>query len=119
MKHARGLHIVRAFASFRQQGLLVAFAATLPGMAHAANATWTASGNGAWDTSSNWSTGAAASGASSTATFGSGTGTGVNVNTAVTIGTLQFNSGAPAFSIAVNSNSSLTLGASGIVNNSS
>jgi autotransporter-associated beta strand protein len=90
-----------------------------PGLAHAANATWTASSNGAWDTSSNWSTGSAASGSTSTATFGSATGTGISINTAVTIGTLQFNSGAPAYSLAVNSNASLTLGANGIVNNSS
>ena len=43
----------------------------------------------------------------------------VGINTAVTVGTIQFNSGAPAYNIAVNSNASLSIAGSGIVNNSS
>lgn len=118
MKLSRYRAAGQALAGVCRAGALLALTASASEV-RAANATWTASSNGAWDTGSNWNGGAAASGASSTATFGNATGTGISINTAVTIGTLQFNSGAPAYNIAVNSNSSLTLSANGIVNNSS
>jgi autotransporter-associated beta strand protein len=84
--------------------------------------TWKSTATGAWDTGSNWSTGSAPSSSSATAEFGANTaanGTNVNINTLVTVGRLLFDSGAPAYNIAVNSNAALTLAGAGIVNNSS
>src|SRR5579862_60483 len=97
--------------------LIVVF---VPGSSRAQ--TWNTTATGAWDTGSNWSTGSAPSGASATAVFGANTasnGTNISVNTAVTVGELLFNSGAPAYDIAINSNASFTLAGVGVVNNSS
>src|SRR6185369_4598608 len=112
--------VMRLFQGTHPARLLLASTLFCP--LAAVSQTWKTTATGAWDTGSNWSTGSAPTGSTATAIFGTNTasnGTNIGINTAVTVGTLQFNSGAPAYNIAVNSGASLTLGGTGIVNNSS
>jgi hypothetical protein len=85
-----------------------------PLVAHAQNATWLLSpGSGDFDTPANWSSGAVPTG---TATFGASNTTAItfsHLNT--TVGTLQFNPGAPTYTFEVE----LFLNGTGIINHSS
>ncbi|MEP7247050.1 MAG: autotransporter domain-containing protein, partial [Gammaproteobacteria bacterium] len=69
-----------------------------------------------WSDSANWSSGAAPSGPQSVAEFGASQKTTINFDTTATVGTLQFNSGAPAYTFNIGSPYSLTLAAAGIRN---
>jgi autotransporter-associated beta strand protein len=89
------------------------------GAAHSQAQTWSSSPtSGNWYTASNWDPNSIPSAQSSTATFGSSNITDVSLSLGVSIGAIQFNSGASTFTINVGSNVLAFYGA-GIVNNSS
>ena len=77
----------------------------------------TAGNSGLWSTASNWSAGIP-SGTSSTAEFGGAKVPSVTYDSKSTVGTLQFDAGAAAYTLTLNAGSDLTLAASGIVNKS-
>lgn len=86
--------------------------------AHAQNATWLLSPtSGDFDTAANWSS--ATTVPTGTATFGASNTTTITFSSPSTsIGTLQFNAGAPAYSFDLASQT-LTITGTGIINNSS
>lgn len=91
--------------------------AFVAGPAAAQNATWEGDFSNLFSDGANWSTGTAPSG-NATAFFG--TSPTVNVTSASnrTLGTIQFNTGADAYTIDINGSSSFQFVGAGIVNNS-
>jgi autotransporter-associated beta strand protein len=87
--------------------------------AHAVDGTWIGA-TGAWTTGINWSTGSVP-GSGNTATFtSSGATTAITISGSVSIGTIQLDAGAPAFSFTTApSGPNFTINGTGIVNNSS
>jgi outer membrane autotransporter protein len=111
----------RAFAR-RSGSLAAALLATsfLTSIAHAQDATWSTSpGTNDWNTSGNWSPATVPTGIAS---FGSSVTTSLVFSAASTsIGTIQFNSGAPAYTFTIPhviAAKNLNLTGTGIVNNS-
>lgn len=64
----------------------------------------------------NWSNGRAPSGATAVAQFGASRTTTINFNTTTTLGTLQFDAGAPAYVFNIGSANALTLSGTGVRN---
>ena len=86
--------------------------------AHAQDATWGSTpGTGDWGTATNWSPPAAVP--TGTATFGASNTTTITFSNDASVGTLQFNAAAPAYSFRISNFSTLTISGVGIVNNSS
>ena len=69
-----------------------------------------------WSDRSNWSAGAPPSGPTVVAEFGASRVTTINFDTTSTLGTLQFNAGAPAYTFNIGSPYTLTLAGAGIRN---
>ena len=89
----------------------------LAGPAAAQDATWLAApGSNDFNTGANWSTTSVPTG---TASFGASNTTTLSLSSDVSLGSLQFNAGAPAYSFDSTTSSVLTLTGAGIVNNSS
>jgi autotransporter-associated beta strand protein len=87
--------------------------------AQAQDATWNfAPGSSDYNTPTNWTPAAAPIGPSGTASFGASGTTSLTFSTGTTVATLQFNSGAPAYTFGLNGHFLEFTGA-GIVNNSS
>jgi fibronectin-binding autotransporter adhesin len=104
----------------RNSALTLLFSACLCTVgAYAGNATWNGSGS-AWQTAGNWSPNGAPTGI---ATFGTASITAITSNATITnIDTLQFSSGAPAYSFAIITPGSMpgfNINGTGIVNSSS
>ena len=86
--------------------------------AHAQDATWGSTpGTGDWGTAANWSPPAAVP--TGIATFGASNTTTITFSNDASVGTLQFNAAAPAYSFRISNFSTLTISGVGIVNNSS
>lgn len=101
----------------RNGGLILLFSTCLGTVgAYAGDATWTGAGS-SFNTDSNWSPSGVPTGI---ATFGSASTTAIT-SSATTLNTLQFNSGAPAYSFAINTitSSGFVMTGTGIVNSSS
>ena len=77
----------------------------------------TASNTGLWSAASNWSAGVP-SGSTSTAELGAAKVLALTYDTQSTLGTLQFDAGAPVYTLTIKSGADLTLAANGIVNQS-
>ncbi len=73
-------------------------------------------GSADWNTGTNWSPNGVPT---VTANFGTSTTTTITLSASASVGTLQFNSGAPVYTFSIGSLSSLTINGTGIVNNSS
>jgi len=107
-----------------RNGVLVVLVAVCLGTvaAHAQDATWLATPvSGNWNTAANWTPATVPTG---TATFGASNTTTITFSTTFTsVGTLQFNAGAPAYSFNASGSfifpNSLAITGTGIVNNSS
>lgn len=85
--------------------------------AAAQNATWEGDVSNLFNDGSNWSTGTVPSGAA-TAFFGTSPTTSITLAGGRTLGTIQFNSGADAYTIDINGSGTLQFNSQGIVNNS-
>ncbi|MBN9536276.1 MAG: autotransporter-associated beta strand repeat-containing protein, partial [Alphaproteobacteria bacterium] len=85
--------------------------------AAAQNATWEGDVSNSFNDGANWSTGSVPSGAA-TAFFGTSPTTSVTLAGGRTLGTIQFNSGADAYTIDINGSGTLQFNSQGIVNNS-
>ena len=85
--------------------------------AAAQNATWEGDVSNSFNDGANWSTGSVPSGAA-TAFFGTSATTSVTLAGGRTLGTIQFNSGADAYTIDINGSGTLQFNSQGIVNNS-
>ncbi|WP_164935719.1 autotransporter outer membrane beta-barrel domain-containing protein [Bradyrhizobium guangzhouense] len=95
--------------------LIVACLATSSAMSQ--DASWLANpGSAEWTTATNWTPAAVPTG---TAIFGPSSISSLTVAGDSSIGTLQFNAGAPAYSVLLGAGVSLTITGSGILNNSS
>ena len=100
-----------------RDGLWVLFAGGWLGTvaADAQNATWSSSpGSSVWNTAANWSPSSVPTG---TATFGTSNTMSLTFSSNASIGSLQFNAGAPAYTFSL-AGFSLTMTGSGVVNNS-
>lgn len=84
--------------------------------AHAQDGTWTP-GSSDWNTASNWTPSTAVP--SGIATFGSSTVNTVTFSSSASVGTLQFNAGAPAYSFNLEASNFFNISGAGIVDNSS
>jgi fibronectin-binding autotransporter adhesin len=117
MRRSRAAYRGNIWRTFCPVVLGAFFAAFLAaGVSHAQNATWLLTpGSNDWSTTSNWTP---ATVPSSTAIFGASNTTTITNSDFVTIGTLQFNTGAPAY-IFNPSGLRWTINGAGIVNNSS
>ena len=86
--------------------------------ANATDGTWTGAGSNSWTAGANWNSTPANTVPDNTATFtNNGAPTSITVNGNISINTIQFTSGAPAFSITHNS-FVFTIGGAGILNSS-
>src|SRR5271157_4463189 len=118
------LHLAQAWGSYTLRMLfadmLVRFVAVFicTVVAHAQNATWLLNpGSGDFSTAANWAPAAVPTG---TATFGVSNTTTITFSANNTsVGTLQFNAGAPTYNFTVNQLLTLTINGNGIVNDSS
>lgn len=96
--------------------MVAAWLATVSLPTVAQDATWLASpGSSNFNSGGNWSTGSVPTG---TANFGSSTRSSLNFSTPTTVGTLSFNSGAPAYSFTTSAGSNITLNGAGILSGS-
>jgi outer membrane autotransporter protein len=104
----------------RLRALLLASTVLVIGVstAHGQNATWlSAPATGDWNTAGNWTPATVPTG---TATFGASNTTPLTFSQSITsVGTLQFNAGAPAYSFTFGNLQTLLITGTGIVNNSS
>jgi outer membrane autotransporter protein len=106
-------------ARMLRPAVLVGFFAVLLGQlpANAQNATWLLSPtSGNFETAANWSPPIVPTG---TATFGLSNTTTITFSAVTAVGTLQFNTGAPAYTFDISSGTALLINGTGIVNNSS
>ncbi len=103
-----------------RNGVLILLAGVCLGTvtAYAQDATWLLTpGSSDWNTDANWTPAAAPTG---TATFDASNTTAITFSSpTTTVGTLQFNALAPAYSFNLSASNTLTITGTGIVNNSS
>jgi autotransporter-associated beta strand protein len=87
--------------------------------AQGGSATWDVDpSSGDWNTAANWTPATVPNGASTTATFNFSNTTAVSTSANTAVDGITFTSAAPAYTITVNPNSTLTIGGKGITNNS-
>jgi T5SS/PEP-CTERM-associated repeat protein/autotransporter-associated beta strand protein len=98
---------------------LSALAIATPNVAHAADAIWTGPGS-EWTTGTNWNPSAVPDGTATFTNNGAPTSVTISSGTSISIGTMLFTAGAPAYSFAVNPSAPVVfeINGSGIVNNS-